>query len=616
MPSQVNEEMVFVARDCQSILDICDKLAEVSARLLERDQTRLLDSPQLVSRISIKDRDSSLMAAGRLSDAPVIARIVCKDETNRTRIFYTTPVLAPPGVARANLSSIYSSFGRLTFLPLGGSIKTAKGETLTVIERALLRPRDYVKERDAFNTLFESHSRDPIRVKSLRATIAAFGERRKTPREPQDASSAVSLEAPLRPEALDVVVDEGEIRPLIEGLRLKAPLIVSSAQDEIGRFPLSARPVIIGPPGTGKTVSLIRRLDFRISREALEEDEPGYIDHLDKLGGPPHAASWRLFTPTRELKAYVKDAAESLAVPDFERNCACWEDERLALASYLGLLDSLIAVPDGEGLLSAAAKSDTAGWYKDFTAFHLDCFYRSLSAKAKRLAQDEDPAFSSLGAALLDIVAKSASKPLSWFRECLGLRQDELAELLKERNSLFNQELKSLFNDLAARDPSLPGALVTLQTSASSQAPIEGARLRIAALRLYREAAADKALAVFRGRPLPAESLSAKAAAFLGDGRLPSQSRLNELGADRQRAIALRRFKVDDKLFLDGYFEAIVPSYLRFKRSSRLWYDGPGYAPAKVEGLELDLLILSVLEPGSELAKAESREPGPSPRSR
>ena len=288
----------------------------------------------------------------------------------------------------------------------------------------------------------------------------------------------------------------------------------------------------------------------------------------------------------------------------------------MSLAKYLGLLDALSAAPDGAGGLSAAAPSDTIGWYQDFTAFHLEAFYRSLASKARKLATDGDSEVAALGADLADIVSKASGKPLSWFRECLGLRQEDLGELVGRELSALKEEVGGLFDSALAQDPGLAKTLVSLETSAEGSSSLSSEGLRASALGIYRRAVCDRARADRLGRTLPKGSLSAKAVSFLGEGRLPSQDRLQAIGAKRSLIAALKRFKVDDKLFLDGYFESLVPNYLRFKRRSRLWYDSAGESPAKVEGLEIDLLILSVLEPGSELARLEAREPGPAPRSR
>jgi hypothetical protein len=616
VPSQVNEEMTLVARDCQSILDICDKLADAGRRLAEGDRTRLLDSPQLAGRLAAADHGSQLWAAARLMDAPVVARIVCKDETNRTRIFYTTPAAPPPGVARANLSSLYSPFGRLTVLPLGGSLVTPKGERLVLTERALLRPKDYLSVRDVANTLFESTSREAVRVRSLRSFQRAFGERRA-----KDAAAEAAA-GPVAPEELEVVVDEGEIRPPLLSLSLAQPLIPDAVQDELARLPLLARPLIIGPPGSGKTTALIRRLDFLISREAAEAAEPGSYARLDERTALPHAASWALFVPTGELLAYLRESFSALLIPGFDHGARAWEQARLEMArDDFGLLGpgALELAPDGRGGLAAAAASAPIEWYRDFAGFQASTWTASLAARAKTLSGNRDEQVAALGRTLVELLEAAGRLPgaahgPAWFHQAFAPHLESVAELVEERRQRIRSGLKSAFRKLESQDPGLVRDLVSLSAggrSGPADEPQAGPdRLRPAAWRLYAQTVSDLALAVHQGRNLSEDSLSGRAAAWLGQGRLPGPAQLADLGADRAALLALKRFKVDDRLFLGSYFDSILPNYLRFKRRSQLWYRPGRAAPGRVEAPEIDLLLLATLAPAAELARLEASAPG------
>ncbi|MDR2442492.1 MAG: hypothetical protein LBE31_03105 [Deltaproteobacteria bacterium] len=604
MSSAINEEMVFVARDCQSILDMCDKIADAGGRLTQQDQTRLLDSLQIASSLSAKDRESQVYLAARLMNTPILARVVCKDETNRTRIFYTTPV-SPPAIARANLSSIYSSFGRLTVLPLGASFVTFKGETLVLTERAILRTSDYSLSRDIFNTLFAAVNRDVVRVKSLRAFQEAFGDRR---RKKTDSDLEESL---VPPEALDVVVDEGETRLVSSTLSLNQPIILDIVQDEICRRPQSFKTVILGPPGVGKTTTLIRRLDFRIAKEAIEEEEAGSYERLDNLTEVPHAASWTLFTPTSALRRYVKESFAKFFIPGFQRGARTWEEARLELASeHFQLIGpgGLNLVSQGEGKLSPAATADAIGWYNDFFAFHLKSFYRTLRLQANRLALLEDHEISSLGQTLVGLLDKAVSKPLGWFRQSLAPYQESIGELLEANNARFRQEIKSAFQKQTS-DPDFIRGLISL-SSKLTVAEDSSDRYRSIAYRLYGQAVGDQALAIYKNRTLPKDSMSGKVAAWLGEGRMMTETTLKDLGFDRSISLALKRFRTDSKVFLNSFFGSILPNYLIFKRSNQLWYQHGAAAPDRVEGLEVDLLLLTFLETGSELIKAEHINPG------
>ena len=95
----------------------------------------------------------------------------------------------------------------------------------------------------------------------------------------------------------DDIVMEGIRRGVIDKMGLRDRPTLDALQDAIFRLQLDARLLIVGPPGSGKTTTLIKRLGTKLS---LEFPEPGELQAVARsaAGNDRHATSWVFFTPT------------------------------------------------------------------------------------------------------------------------------------------------------------------------------------------------------------------------------------------------------------------------------------------------------------------------------
>ena len=97
--------------------------------------------------------------------------------------------------------------------------------------------------------------------------------------------------------------------------------------------------MLFGPPGSGKTTTLIKRLAQKRTPDALTEEEERLISGYlrDNFLRPD---SWAMFSPAELLKKYLGEAFNQEGVPD-AGNVRTWDKERHDLArNVLGILRS------------------------------------------------------------------------------------------------------------------------------------------------------------------------------------------------------------------------------------------------------------------------------------
>src|SRR5690606_33080894 len=338
----------------------------------------------------------------KLMSEPVIARVVTEDDDGKRETHYICRTTALQGVS--NLAGYKTHWGRLAALSIGDEHQLEDGSYLTVVEQAQVKPKLSTDGLDSIDTVIQSENLGPVTIKSLRAQLASIvGE-----------DSADDILAQLLAEESDHDnIINGIGRSVIDKMGLRDQAILDKYQDEIFRLPLNKRLLILGPPGTGKTTTLIKRLGQKIDTAYLDEGEKRLVEAVAGAQGLPHASSWLMFTPTELLKQYLKEAFAREGVPAPDQRIRTWHDYRRELArNALGVLRTstgggAFVLKDGVFYLNDEAVNNPIEWYDDFNSWQLKAYMQELQEAAHQLQQAPNTEAASIGSRLAGIFIQS-----------------------------------------------------------------------------------------------------------------------------------------------------------------------------------------------------------------
>lgn len=508
------------------------------------------------------------------------------------------------------------NLGRLASLPIGDELVLTDGSILEVVEKETYRPSPDSTGWDSLNTVIEGNDFGPITVKSLRALLNKLADEVTS----EDLVARMLAEA----EAEGNVI-EGKRRTIIAKMGLRDQPILDKFQDEIFRLPLDKRLLVLGPPGTGKTTTLIRRLGQKLDTAYLEDREQQLVQDLAQAQGITHADNWLMFTPTDLLKQYLKEAFAREGVPAPDQRIKTWKDYRRDLArNTFGVLrtssGSGYILKDELPSLRDDALTEPLRWFESFNAVLRSAYTQSLDEAATQLIESELPEAAELGERLRAVLALNEGNLGALFSALAKdipnvktLRDDLKADTDKKIRGALNLQLNSdrnFIKELASHIDSLQQSQASdhedqddqdAEDEEDSAAPATPAVKAISDFNSAVKAQARTAA----GRRAPSKtSKTGKIIEWLGERSLPDDERAI-VGKSLLIQTAASRFLNPVKRYIDD----IPKRYRSYRREQQLagqWYQHEGFDSRDIHPLELDVVLLAILRASGELlAKAD-----------
>lgn len=541
----------------------------------------------------------------RLSKEPVVSRVVAEDESGNfhTKFFCS----AGQGMVNRGVISYLTKWGRLASMPVGDEYITPDGQAWIVVSKTGLRPEEINGQWDAYSV---------IRRKDL--PIAEFDSLRSLLQAKSPTHSANKLLAEiLAKEDNDATVKEGIRRSVITRMGFRDQPILDKFQDEVFRLPLSHQVVLLGPPGTGKTTTLIRRLGQKLDIQYLDDDEQRVVREVAVAQGLSHERSWLMFTPTELLRQYLKEAFNRELVAASDQNLQTWDAHRRELCRQtFGILrtptggGTFVQKPGLNSLLDTTIRNQVE-WFADFDVWQGQIYLQELTAAAQILQQSIVRQAGELGKVLALVLGEHQSWPstlsqlagdlpqiqsfVAQFREEIATRLEAalIAQLQTNRN--FVAEFAAFLETLqqAETDETDEAEVDDDEDDQTQKVGVQAATNEYyQALRALARSAATK-------RAVNKASRSGKIIEWLGDRVLP-QSDLIDIGSKLILQSAARRFVTPVR----GYIDGVGKRYRAFRRERQgagTWYRSGTFDQRDVHPMELDVILLASLKAANQL---------------